>query len=87
MATRLAVNKLGNLGIGAAQLTYFLGTKLLNLDRMAIVNAQRCQLNIITPTRTVISLPIFVFSCCFLRDDDARLRSGKGPKASAHSVS
>lgn len=39
MATRLAVNKFGNLGIGGVQVTILLGSHVLFLDEMAVVNA------------------------------------------------
>jgi hypothetical protein len=40
MATRLAVNKFGNLDIGEVQVTIFLGSDLLILGALALVNAQ-----------------------------------------------
>jgi len=61
MATRLAVNKLGNLDIGGVQVTIFLGSDLLNLDALALVNAQRCLCNTISPTWRPKPLPISSF--------------------------
>lgn len=50
MATRLAVNRFGNLAIGAVQVTSFLGSDLLNLDQKSVVNAQHCHSNTSPPT-------------------------------------
>jgi hypothetical protein len=49
MATRLAVNRFGNLDLGEVQVTVFLGSDLLILDALAVVNAQRCHSNMIPP--------------------------------------
>jgi hypothetical protein len=90
MATRLAVNRFGNLGIGAVQVTVFPGTVLLFSDQRSVVNAQYCHCNTNSPTWTRISLPTFKFSLGIgemttLVSELEPLR--KGPKATARSVS
>lgn len=61
MATRLAVNKFGNLDIGGVQVTIFLGSNLLILDALAVVNAQRCHSDTISLTWRPEPLPISNF--------------------------
>lgn len=62
MATRLAVNKFGNLDIGGVQVTIHLGSDLLILDALAIVYAQEWLANKILPTWRPKPLPISNFS-------------------------
>lgn len=65
MATRLAVNRFGNLGIGAVQVTVLPGFVLLFSDQRSVVNAQYYHCNTNSPTWTRISLPMFKFSLGF----------------------
>jgi hypothetical protein len=65
MATRLAVNRFGNLGIGAVQVTVLPGPVLLFSDQRSIVNAQYYHSNTNSPTWTRFSLPMFKFSLGF----------------------